>query len=60
LKRYPSETDRRSVTVGITARGRKSFARAQAALSEIHHGLLGVDRDDALAVARVLARSQPD
>jgi DNA-binding MarR family transcriptional regulator len=60
VKRHPSETDRRSVTVGITAKGRKLFARAEAALSKIHHGMLGVERDDALAVARVLARSQQD
>lgn len=60
VKREPSKSDRRSVEVGITRKGRALFERAGHALSEIHFGLLGVDAPDALAVTKVLARALSD
>jgi DNA-binding MarR family transcriptional regulator len=60
VKREPSKSDRRSVEVGITRKGRALFERAGHALSKIHFGLQGVDASDALAVTKVLARALSD
>jgi DNA-binding MarR family transcriptional regulator len=60
VTRKTDPADRRSVIVRITAKGRKLFARASDALSEIHYGLLGLDAEDANAVARVLSLTQTD
>jgi DNA-binding MarR family transcriptional regulator len=59
VTRKTDAEDRRSVLVRITSKGRKLFHRASDALGEIHYGLLGLDADDARAVATVLSYAQP-
>jgi DNA-binding MarR family transcriptional regulator len=60
VKRQPTPNNRRTVTVRITAKGRKLTDKSTQAVSAIHYGLLGVERDDALAVTQVLRRTHQD
>jgi DNA-binding MarR family transcriptional regulator len=60
VERRPSTLDRRSISVRITEAGRALFGQAHTALGDIHFGLSGVGEQDALAVARVLARATAD
>jgi DNA-binding MarR family transcriptional regulator len=54
VTRRPDLDDRRSVLIHLTAKGRRTFHRAQDALREIQFGLPGLEPEDALAVARAL------
>lgn len=52
--RKTDTTDRRSVVIQLTPKGRRLFQRANEALGAIHFGLLGLAAEDAWAVARAL------
>jgi DNA-binding MarR family transcriptional regulator len=54
ITRKPDKADRRSVLIQITAKGRRTFAKANDALRAIHFGLQGLEPNDAYAVARAL------
>lgn len=54
ITRKPDPDDRRSVLIQITAKGRRTFNRAQDALRKISFGLQGLEPEDAYAVTRAL------
>jgi DNA-binding MarR family transcriptional regulator len=60
VKRSHDTPDRRSIGVSITTKGRKLFQRASEALSKIHFGLAGVEREDAIELTHILSRIRPD
>lgn len=57
--RKGNRDDRRTVIIRVTDSGRELFGQANAALGQIHFGLVGLTGDDARAVAQSLAKVQP-
>ncbi len=58
VERRPSRTDRRSIDIVSTRKGRRLFDVASKALSEINFGLADVGRAKAEAITKALASSK--
>ncbi|HKT00283.1 MAG TPA: MarR family transcriptional regulator [Rugosimonospora sp.] len=56
VRRRPSPADRRRILAEITPDGRELVEKATIALNEAQFGLAALDRDEAVAVSRLLRR----